>query len=60
VVERVERQDWLVMNLVVEQVAMCLERMAEVAAEELQAATRDLEVSSWPSLLAAEQLRESV
>lgn len=34
-----ERQDWLVMNLVVVRVAMCLERMAErVAAEALQAA----------------------
>ena len=53
----VERQDWLVMNLVVVQVATCLERMAEgVAAEALQAATRDSEASSWPVLLVAERM----
>jgi hypothetical protein len=55
VVESVERQDWLVMNLVVVQVAMCLERMAErVAAEAPQIAIQDSQVSSWPALFVAD------
>ena len=53
----VERQDWLVMNLVVVQVAMYLERMVGgVAAEALQAAIRDSQVSGYPVPIVAEQV----
>lgn len=51
----VERQDWLAMNLVVVRVAMYLEGMAErVAAEVLQAAIWDSQVSSYPVPIVAE------
>lgn len=49
------------MNLVVVQVAMYLERMAEgVAAEALQAAIWDSQVSSYPVQIVAEQVQGSV